>query len=78
MDFESITGCGISSNDHTIPARIPRMIGFVAMPRSVLFQSFLPLPASLSGEVSESVITAIILYIGTVPTIMSAAIAACP
>ena len=66
------------SRDHTVPARIPRIIGLVAMP----FQGFdqalryraLPSP----GAKRESVVTAITLYRGTLPMIIRGAIPALP
>ena len=59
------------------PAAMPSMMGLVMIPFSVLFQSPF-LGASLAGEVRERTTTAMMLYRGTLPMIISGTSPASP
>ena len=59
-EVSRIAGIGKCSNDHIIPVRIPRMIGFVAIPFRVLI-SFAVSSFPPPGAKSDSVVTAMIL-----------------
>ncbi len=56
---------------------MPSMMGLVMIPFSVLFQSPF-LGASLAGEVRERTTTAMMLYRGTLPMIISGTSPASP
>ena len=72
-----IAGRGRCKRDHTMPTRIPRIIGLVAMPFRVL-TSFAVSSFPPPGAKRESVVTAITLYRGTLPMIIRGAIPALP
>lgn len=73
----SIRGMGSLHADHKSPAVIPRMIGFVTTPFKVFTAIFSP-DFSAPGFVTERTSTAITLYSGTLPMIISGAIPESP
>ena len=74
-----MTGCGIFRMDQSIPARIPRMMGLVRTFLVVFQKSALGACTVLSlGAVRDKIMTAMMLYSGTVPTIIKAAMVAVP
>ena len=75
--FCMITGCLIPDIDQRKPAIIPKMIGLLAIPLIVLMRTSFPiLVRSLFN--TESTMTAMTLYKGTLAKIINGAIVECP
>ena len=72
-----IVGIGRCSADHARPVTMPSMIGFVTIPFNVRFHIARSNPCC-PGLKSDSTRTAITLYNGTLPMIISGAIPAVP
>ena len=71
VKFTNKVGLGILRSDHISPMIIPIMIGFLAIPTAVFFiSSLLPLFSLSFSAVNISIITAKMLYSGTLPSIM--------